>query len=280
MIKAKIDECIRLTDQIMTNHYRGQHELFVSHLHKNCLWIGSNADEYHYGKDMITYIIKQDQPEMPKITLSSRQFECVSHERNSCVVVGRYIGIVDKDEKEIFRDMQRVTFVWKEEKGKLLLCHMHVSNPLTLVKKDEVFPHQLSYHTKEYIDMLKEKEIDKSGSIIIKDEHNTYQKIILSDITYIEGFDTNTILHMVDGDILAKSLLSELEKQIESVGSNIIVRVHRSFMVNRYFVNSIKRYELGVAKKYIVPVSRSRYEDMKETLFISEGEKEYEKEEL
>lgn len=276
MIKTKIDTCIKLTEQFMTDHYRGKHKLFLSHLHKNCLWIGSNADEYHHGKDLISYILLQDQPEMPKITLSSKEFECVSNDRNSCVIVGRYIGIVDKSENEIFRDMQRVTFTWKEEKGKLYIMHMHVSNPLTLVKNDEVFPHQLSIHTKEYIDMLKEKEIEKAGVITIKDEHNTYRKLTISDITYIEGFDTNTILHTLDGDILAKSLLSEVEKQLESVGSNMIVRVHRSHMVNKFFVNSIKRYELGVAKKYIVPVSKTRYQELKQELFISEGEKENE----
>lgn len=273
MIKAKIDECIRLTDEIMTEHYRGKHEKFVKHLHKNCLWIGSNASEYYQGKDMITYVISKDQKEMPNITLSSKSFECIAHERNSCAIVGRYIGIVDGDEEEIFRDMQRVTFLWREDRGKLFIIHMHVSNPLTLVQGDEVFPHQVSTHTKEYVEMLKQEEIEKSGVINVKDERNVHQRIALSNITYIEGFDTNTIIHMLDRDILAKAMLADIERQIMSIGSNIIVRVHRSHMVNKYFVNSIKRYELEVAKKYMVPISRNKYEEMKEALFVSEGER-------
>lgn len=273
MIKAKIDSCIKLTERILTDHYRKQHELFTKHLHKNCLWIGSNANEYYHGKEMITFILSQDQEEMPNITLSSKEFECITHERNTCVIVGRYIGIIDNNENEIFRDMQRVTFVWKEENDKLLICHMHVSNPLTLVKNDEVFPHQLSAHTKEYIDMLKEKEIDRSGCLVIKDEYNTIQKIFISEITYIEGFDANTIIHTIYGDILAKSLLADIERQIVSQGSNLIIRVHRSHMVNKFFVNYIKRYELGVAKKYKVPVSKQKYLRLKEELFVNEGEK-------
>ena len=94
-----------MTEDIMTSHYRGNHDVFKAHVHKACLWIGSIASEYYHGKEKIIEVLKEEKKELPDIILTSREFECVFQDRNSCTIVGRYIGITDMNNGELFRDM-------------------------------------------------------------------------------------------------------------------------------------------------------------------------------
>lgn len=268
MKKEKITECIRLTDEMLTMHYRGDHHLVVKHLHDDCLWIGSNAIEYYQGKAMILQQLEKEKSDLPQITLSSKDFQCISHDRNSCVIAGRYIGITDEVSEEIYRDMQRVTFTWKEEKGLLYLTHMHVSNPLANVEHDEIFPHGVGKFTRKYVDMLIKKEVERSGYLTVKDRDNVIHNIQTSNILYLEAFNVNTLIHMIDGDVFARLSITELERQIKDLNEDMFVRVHKSFCVNRFYVTSIKNFEVCLAEQYIVPVSKGKYTEVKEHLHM------------
>lgn len=268
MKKEKIAECIQLTDDILMRHFRGDHRLVMEHLHENCLWIGSNTIEYYQGRTMILQQLEKEKTALPQISLSSKEFQCISHDRNSCVIAGRYIGITDEESKEIYRDMQRVTFTWKEEKGYLYLTHMHVSNPLTNVERDEIFPHGVGRFTRKYVDMLIKKEVERSGHLMIKDRDNVTHKIQTSNILYLEAFNVNTLIHALDGDIFARGSITELERQISELQEDMFVRVHKSFCVNRFYVTSIKAFELCLADQFIVPVSKAKYTEVKAHLHM------------
>lgn len=265
MIKEKIERCLQMTDEIMTTHYYGNHDILEKHIHENCLWIGSVASEYYHGREKILKVLEIENEQLPSVTLTSKEFECVQHDRNSCVIVGCYIGITNTDNKEIYRDMQRVTFVWKEEEKTLYIRHIHVSNPMTVVEKDEIFPHKLGVYTKEYIEMLLRREL-RDENVSIKDIGNVHHIIQISDIMYLEAFNHQTIIHTTDGDILTKTLLIDVENKVKEVNSEMMIRVHKSYIVNRYYINSIQRYELSVGGCYRIPISKLRYLEVKEKL--------------
>ena len=268
MKKEKIQQCIQLTDDIMTTHFRGDHRLLVQHLHKDCLWIGARAEEYFFGRDVILGLLDEEKKEIPDITLTSKEFQLTAQDRSSCVITGRYIGVTDESSKELYRDMQRVTFSWKEEKEKFLITHMHVSNPMSTVVHDEVFPHQIGTFTREYLDMLIKKEVEKSGYLTVKDRDSVVHKLQISNILYLEAFNVNTLIHTVDGDIFARASITGLEQRIREQQEDLFVRVHKSFCVNRFYVTSIRTYELRLAGRYTVPVSKGRYLEVKEHLHM------------
>lgn len=265
MIKEKINECIQMTDEIMTSHYRGNHNVLKKHIHEDCLWIGSVASEFYHGRDKILDVLKEEDKELPSITLNSKEYECISHDRNSCVIVGIYFGHTEQNNEELFRDMQRVTFVWKEEEGELYIKHIHVSNPMTVVQDNEIFPHKLGVFAKEYVNMMLHKEL-KSEVIKIKDRMNVHHMIQLSNIFYLEAFDHQTVIHTAEGDILTRMLLSDVEDKIKEINSDMTMRVHKSYVVNRYYIDSIQRYEMKVAGKYRIPVSKLRYQEVQQKL--------------
>lgn len=269
MLKKNIEHCIELTDRILSDHYRANSDLLMEHIDENCLWIGSCDSEYYRGKETIMEVLNKWRGNLPLITLISKEFTCVTHDRHSCTISGRYIGVTDEDSGEIFSDRQRVTFSWKEKAGSLRLMHIHLSNPLKNLRDDEVFPHEIGMYTKEYMHLLIRKEMDAMGAVIVKDINNITYKISVGKIIYFEAFNMKTLIHTMEGDILAKMPLSELKEQLVQIEDNPIVRIHKSFCVNRFYVESIQRYELQLRGGYRVPVSRNFYTVIKEKLELN-----------
>lgn len=266
MLKKRIEECIRLTDRIMVDYYRGSNELLYEQLGNDCLWIGSCASEYYMGKQEIISVLEHQRGNLPMITLVSKEYHCVMQDRNSCTIAGRYIGATDEDSGEIFSDMQRITFCWKEKEEALQLMHIHVSNPMTILEADEVFPHEVGRYTKQYMDVLIRKETDRLGAVSVKDRDNVRHKLRLSSIIYLEAFNIHTLIHTTAGDIYAKVLLSELEVLLNKEESALFVRVHKSFCVSRYYIEKIQRYEMQLYGGHIIPISRSRYQQIRKQL--------------
>ena len=254
MLKKKTEECIALTDKIMTEHYRGNDDLLHTYIGENCLWIGSCDSEYYAGRTKILEVLDEWLGDLPLITLFSKSFECVTQDRNSCTIVGQYVGATDESSGEIFSDKQRVTFCWKEQKEGLRIEHMHISNPLKNLQEEEVFPHAVGKYTRHYMQMLIEKEIESMGSICVRDKANISHKI-----------------HTTHGDIYAKLQMAMVETIISDEQPELVVRVHKSFCASRYYIESICRYELRLYGGHTIPVSRSGYPKIKEQLRLKEA---------
>lgn len=266
MRKRKIEECIHLTSEMLSEYYEGKLDLLRKYLHKDCLWIGEIDTEYHVGKSEILNVIVRKKDELPKISLMSKEFQCACQDRNSCIITGRYIGKTEENSDIIIRDMQRVTFAWKEDKTGLYLIHMHVSNPVTYVKHEESFPNSLGKFTKDYLDMLIHKEVEKDGFINVKDKENRYHNLNIRNIVYIEAFNVNSLIHTVDDDIYAKTTILNLEETLKSKHANMFIRVHKSFLVNKYYVTNIRRYDVTLVNEYVVPIPKEKYKRVREQL--------------
>lgn len=94
------------------------------------------------------------------------------------------------------------------------------------------------------------------GFIFVKTE-NRLEKINLSDILYIEGMRDYRRIHTVNKRIMTLQNFSELEKIIPS---NIICRVHKSYMVGINKIESIERSRIKIAAQ-LIPVSET-YKDL------------------
>lgn len=265
MKKEQIDRCIDLTKKLMERYYHGNIDFVIEHLHQNCLWIGARADEFFHGKEKIANILKRDADGLPDIYLNSQHYFCASHDTHTCVVSGSYIGIIDPECGEILREMQRVSFVWKEEKDQLLIIHMHVSNPLHIIEENESFPHAIGKYTKDYLDMLIARDVDRNAVIHIKDSKNVYHSIPIDTIIYCESFDRNTIIHTKEDDVFGRIQLQELEKLLLEKNDTMFKRVHKSYLLNKYYVETIHRYEAKMrGSNDHISLSQEHYAEIKD----------------
>ncbi|MEO6405220.1 MAG: LytTR family DNA-binding domain-containing protein [Ferruginibacter sp.] len=88
--------------------------------------------------------------------------------------------------------------------------------------------------------------------IFIKTE-NRLEKIMLNEIVYIEGMRDYLKIHTVNKKLMTLQNFSELEKLIPS---NIVFRVHKSFMVALNKIESIERSRIKIADQ-LIPISET-----------------------
>lgn len=88
--------------------------------------------------------------------------------------------------------------------------------------------------------------------IFVKTE-NRLEKVNLSDIIYIEGMRDYRRIHTAEKRIMTLQNFSELEKIIPS---NIVCRVHKSFMVGINKIESIERSRIKIFNQ-IIPISET-----------------------
>ena len=88
--------------------------------------------------------------------------------------------------------------------------------------------------------------------IFVKTE-NRLVKIDLSDILFIEGMRDYRRIHTIDKRIMTLQNFSELEQIIPS---NLVCRVHKSYMVGINKIESIERMRIKIANQ-IIPISET-----------------------
>jgi len=90
------------------------------------------------------------------------------------------------------------------------------------------------------------------GYIFIKTEYRL-EKVLLNDILYIEGMRDYRRFHTTGKRIMTLQTFKELELAIPS---NIICRVHKSYMVSLDKIESIER-DLIKIKDVLIPLSET-----------------------
>lgn len=92
-------------------------------------------------------------------------------------------------------------------------------------------------------------------SIFVKTE-NRLEKISINDILYIEGMRDYRRIHTVSKRIMTLQNFSELEQILPS---NLVCRVHKSYMVGINKIESIERRRIRIAEQ-IIPISETYIE--------------------
>jgi len=92
-------------------------------------------------------------------------------------------------------------------------------------------------------------------SIFVKTE-NRLEKINISDILYIEGMRDYRRIYTVNKRIMTLQNFSELEQILPS---NLVCRVHKSYMVGINKIESIERRRIKIADQ-IIPISETYIE--------------------
>jgi DNA-binding LytR/AlgR family response regulator len=110
---------------------------------------------------------------------------------------------------------------------------------------------------KDYFQILNQEE-----TIIIKSGYDLH-KLKLEDILFIEGSSEYVTFQTVDKRIMSYQTLKSLE---ESLPIRLFMRVHRSYIINRNKVDSLKDKDLLIGN-YKIPVSETYFEEVKKTLF-------------
>ncbi len=119
--------------------------------------------------------------------------------------------------------------------------------------KPFTFDRFLQSVTKAYDNIQKTNTVLSEQEYIFVKTENRLEKITLSEIVFIEGMRDYRRIHTVNKRIMTLQNFKELEQMIPS---NLVFRVHKSYMVALNKIDSIERNRIRIADE-IIPVSET-----------------------
>ncbi|MCQ6956495.1 LytR/AlgR family response regulator transcription factor [Mucilaginibacter aquariorum] len=106
---------------------------------------------------------------------------------------------------------------------------------------------------------LTQKKTDNHADFIFVKTENRLEKIMISEIIYIEGMRDYRRIHTTTKKVMTLQNFSEFERLIPA---SLVCRVHKSFMIAVSKIESIERSRIKIADQ-LIPVS----DTYKETFF-------------
>ncbi|MEO6836846.1 MAG: LytTR family DNA-binding domain-containing protein [Ginsengibacter sp.] len=100
---------------------------------------------------------------------------------------------------------------------------------------------------------LSKNEITKEKKFIFVKTEYRLEKILLNEVLYIEGMKDYRRIHTVNKRIMTLQTFNDFEKEIPS---NLICRVHKSFMVSLDKIESIERDRIKI-RDIFIPISET-----------------------
>jgi two-component system, LytTR family, response regulator len=98
---------------------------------------------------------------------------------------------------------------------------------------------------------LSKRTVDSPKDFIFIKTENRLEKIMLNEIIYIEGMRDYRRIHTVNKKIMTLQNFGELEQIIPT---NIVCRVHKSYMVGLNKIESVERSRIKIAD-LLIPIS-------------------------
>ena len=218
----------KLAKHIITSFYINRDiDEVLKYLCENVTWIGPGEHKSLYEKSKYNEIknyFYAGQDEIPSCDINNDIFETVSEDENRCMVLGRYTVRTKENTQMILEVNQRCTFEIIEDRGKLLVKHMHISNPYGEMQLDEYFPTKIGTQSYDYLQrLLKEKtEVIEmitnniNGGLKGSNDDNTYSFFYVNEgLPKILGYTYDEFMEMSGGSAVGAVYPPDLPKALE-----------------------------------------------------------------
>lgn len=101
---------------------------------------------------------------------------------------------------------------------------------------------------------LIKKQISKNFRCYICQRYGMISKIRLSHIYYIESLRHQIIIHSLNGEVSERKTLAQVLQEIDS---HDFIQIHKSYIVNKKYIEMIKGQEIILKNKTVLPVGRN-----------------------
>lgn len=255
------DEALEESREYVRHLWSGDVAWCVERLAPTFVWIGPRRDERtftpeEFGSYLTDFIAKRGHA-----TVSEEAYRVVSASETDCGVAGRYLAIGQPEGDQIKAQRYRVTLVWHVASRQLQLAHVHLSAPREGDSEGEAFPVRADSETYRYM-----KSLAKLGNarhnVSLYDTEGTVHWVHPSQVIYLEAQRKRTIVHCMTRDIVVPAVIKDT---IDMIGSKI-VRVHRSYAVNRDHVVELKAGRLLLDDGTSIGVPAKRLADVRALL--------------
>lgn len=128
----------------------------------------------------------------------------------------------------------------------------YVLKPIT---KEKLF-----FTLDEVLEQIKGK---KDEDAIVVKSHEGIQKILISNLIFVEAMGRNVLYHMPSGKVI------ECTESFSSVWDNLqkfglFIKPHRSYIVNMQYIDTIENHQISLQTLKSVPVAQGKSKEIKQ----------------
>ena len=237
-------EVLELTRYILHKHYcENDPEAIISLMDEDLHWLGAGEGEWAVGREVVADIFRQFAGQVPRCNLSGENLRVLALAPQVWLCCGRLWIATDASTGIGLRAHQRVSLIFRRRGGRLLCCHIHISNPYQEMREGDVgFPAQVARQSYLYMqEMLdaQRRQIEEQTALLERMSYEDsltglYNRNKFSQMAQslpeeferggVACFDLNSLKEVNDqlGHSAGDVLISQAARQLEQVfGKNV-----------------------------------------------------------
>jgi hypothetical protein len=263
--KRSVDEFakegVRLSKEFVHHLYGHSFDWCMNRVTKDFIWIGSEKDYHTTGRDEFSTFLAESASGIPQAAVSNEEYNVISCTERICIVAGTYLVLTPPGEDMIYAQCNRCTFIWLRSGRRILLSHLHLSTPVDYAEQGDGYAISAGTETYKYMRSLIKLGSSRK-SLSLYDVNGTVHWVHPSQVIYLEASRKHTIVHCMTKDIVVPAVIRDT---IEMVGDKVI-RVHRSYAVNRNHVVELKAGMLLLDDGTSIAIPAKRIADVRAAL--------------
>lgn len=228
-------EALRLSKDFVHHLYGHDFDWCLRRVSNDFLLIGTQKESNVISRDEFAEFLTATSASARRSSITEEEYTVVNCTERTCSIAGRYLVLTPPDADKIYAHWNRCTFVWRRSGKKMLLAHLHLSAAVDYVEEVGAQPIAAGTETYKYMRSLIRLGSSRK-SVSLYDVDGTVHWVHPSQIIYLEASRKRTIVHCMTKDIVVPAVIRDA---VDMVGDKII-RVHRSYAVNRNHVVELK----------------------------------------
>ena len=250
----KQKEISALSLEVVSQFFDGTPGPLIEHLSENVLWLGPRDGQFLRGKDVLCSIM-QGWQEKIVYTLGNMSTQISPVGKKGMNIVLFYDILAHLPEGTSVVSRQRTLLAWEEQR--LQTNDEEESVPrLTMIMISNTFSSEGSrFPFDELPARTKTAELPKR--ILVRGMKDESHYLDADSVIYIESTDSShhSLIHTENKVIPCLDKVTSLAERY----GDCLLRCHASYLVNPFYVRSLKRFSLTLSDGTLVDVTRSYY---------------------
>lgn len=255
------EEILRLTKEYLRRLCAHDFEWCLSKVSDPFVFIGPRKEHYCCSRKEFEHVLDSLEEEYRRSTITEESYNVVMSSSTMCVVTGHFLVLTPPDDEKILPLWYSHTFVWRRSGRRITLKHLHLSRDVDFEREMEAYPVHAGTETYRYMKSLMRLGSSRK-SVSLYDTDGTVHWVHPSQIIYLEANRKRTIVHCMTKEIVVPAVIRDT---VEMVG-NKIMRVHRSYAVNRDHVVELKAGRLLLDDGTSIAIPAKRIADVRAEL--------------
>ena len=257
----KQKEISALSLEVVSQFFDGTPGPLIEHLSENVLWLGPRDGQFLRGKDVLCSIM-QGWQEKIVYTLGNMSTQISPVGKKGMNIVLFYDILAHLPEGTSVVSRQRTLLAWEEQR--LQTNDEEESVPrLSMIMVSNTFSSEGNHFPFDELP-ARTKTAELPKRILVRGMKDESHYLDADGVIYIESTDSShhSLIHTENKVIPCLDKVTSLAERY----GDCLLRCHASYLVNPFYVRSLKRFSLTLSDGTVLPVPEKKYTAFKRML--------------